>query len=189
MEIKPEFFFEEIFRIEAEGMLDDIMFSTAMVSFALDFDDKKRKAALDYISDVLRECYNDGHLKIALQHEGEKLLGFALLFVHPHHPATYLHKIFVHEPYRNNGIGTYILKNLTDSVNSVSLVCSSNKVDFYKKNGFRYVQPFETPENDNFRLSKNLYSGLSIMTSSDSTMEAPIFFLNDNDLKRIFALQ
>ncbi|WP_186171532.1 GNAT family N-acetyltransferase [Vibrio chagasii] len=189
MEIKPEFFLDEIFKIEAEGMLSDIMLSTVMVSLAFDFDEQKQKVALEYISDVLRECYNAGHLKVAVQHEGETMFGFALLFIHPQHSATYLHKIFVHEPYRHNGLGTNILKNLTDSVSSVSLVCPDSKLAFYENNGFRHVQPFQMPENDQFQLSRGLYSGLSIMTSSEDTMEAPIFFLNDNDLRTIAGLE
>jgi GNAT superfamily N-acetyltransferase len=162
---------------------------TYAAHYGEDFDAQKQKVALGYITDVLRECYNGGHLKVAVQHEGETLYGFALLFIHPQHPATYLHKIFVHEPYRNNGLGTNILKNLTNSVSSVNLVCPDSKVDFYEKNGFRYVQPFQMPENDQFQLSKGLYSGLSVMTSSEDTMEAPIFFLNDNDLRTIAGLR
>ncbi|HDI3296916.1 TPA: GNAT family N-acetyltransferase [Vibrio cholerae] len=185
MEVKPEFFLDEIFKIEAEGMLSDIMLSTFMISFAFDFDSQKKKVALDYISDVLWECYNAGHLKVAVHHEGENLHGFALLFIHPQHSAAYLHKIFVHQPYRNNGLGTNILKSLIDSVTSINLLCSDSKVDFYEKNGFRYVQPFQMPENDHFQLSKGLYSGLSVMTSSEKAMEAPIFFLNDKDLRTI----
>lgn len=185
MDVKPEFFLDEIFKIEAEGMLGDIMTATVMVSFLLDFDEKKQAFALNYIIDVLKECYEAGHLKVAIQHEDEKLYGFALLFVHPQHSATYLHKIFVHEEYRNNGLGTDILNNLTNSINCINLLCPDSKFDFYKRNGFRYVQPFEMPENDSFKLSKGLYAGLSVMTSSTDALEAPIFFLNDNDLKSI----
>lgn len=189
MEIKPKFFLDEIFKIEAEGMLSDIMLSTTMVSFTFDFDAEKRKVALEYISDLLREYYTAGYLKVAVQHESKTLYGFALLFVHPQHPATYLHKIFVHEPYRNNGLGTNILKNLMDSWSSINLVCPNCKISFYEKNGFRYVQSFKMPENDIFHLSKSLYSGLSVMTSSKEIMEAPIFFLNDNDLRAIVGLK
>jgi hypothetical protein len=185
MDVKPEFFLDEIFNIEAEGMLSDILTSTAMISFLIDFDEEKQKEAIKYIIDVFKECYKAGHLKVAIQHEHENLYGFALLFVHPQHSATYLHKIFVYDQYRQNGLGTNILRNLTDSWSSVNLICTENKFNFYKQNGFHYVQPFEVPENDNFKLSKGLYSGLSVMTSSKSALEAPIFFLNDNDLKII----
>jgi len=185
MDIKPEFFLDEIFKIEAEGMLSDIMTSTVMISFLMDFDEEKKNSAINYIIDVLKECYKAGHLKVAIQHEDETLYGFALLFVHPNHSATYLHKIFVYEQYRKNGLGTNILKSLTDSGSSVNLICSESKFDFYKQNGFHYVQPFIIPENNDFKLSKGLYAGLSVMTSSTDALEAPIFFLNDNDIKII----
>lgn len=43
MEVKPEFFLDEIFKIEAEGMLSDIMLSTFMISFAFDLTHKRKK--------------------------------------------------------------------------------------------------------------------------------------------------
>lgn len=189
MDVKPDFFLDEIFKIEAEGMLSDIIFSTFMASFLLDFNEDMHRKAIKYISDVLDECYKEGHLKVAIQHEGETLCGFALLFVHPNHSATYLHKIFVREEYRNNGLGTNILKNLIGTGSSVNLLCSDDKFNFYEKNGFNYVSPFKVPESENFKLSKGLYSGLAIMSSSKDAIEAPIFFLNDNDLKIIAGLE
>ena len=189
MDVKPEFFLDEIFEIEASGMLSDIMFSTFMMTFLTDFDDSKHKAATNYIIGVLKECYKAGHLKVAIQHEGETLYGFALLFIAPNHDATYLHKIFVYEQYRGNGLGTNILKSLVTPEKTVNLVCPGDKIDFYERNGFHFVQPFEIPENENFKLSKNLYIGLSVMTSSAEALEAPIFFLNDNDLKIIAGIK
>lgn len=185
MNVKPDFFLDEIFKKEAEGMLSDIMFSTFMASFLLDFNEDMHKKAIKYISDVLDECYKKGHLKVAIQHEGETLYGFALLFVHPNHSTTYLHKIFVREEYRNNGLGTNILKNLIGTGNSVNLLCSDDKFNFYEKNGFNYVSPFKVPESENFKLSQGLYSGLALMSSSKEAIGVPIFFLNDNDLKII----
>jgi GNAT superfamily N-acetyltransferase len=185
MEIRPEFFFDEIFKMEAKGMLDDVMLSTVMVSLLFNFDENKQKSAIDYISNVLTEYYRAGYLKVVTHHEGDTLYGYALLFVQPSLEAAYLHKIFVNEPYRNSGLGSNILKHLTDSVSSVSLLCPDSKIDFYERNGFHYVQPFKTPESGQFQLSKGLYSGLSVMTSSEAIMKAPIFFLNDNDLRII----
>jgi GNAT superfamily N-acetyltransferase len=185
MDVKPEFFLDEIFEIEAEGMLSDILHSTFLISLLMDFDAEKKTTATNYIISVLKEYHTAGFLNVAIQHEGETLYGFALLFSHPQHSAKYLHKIFVYEQYRNSGLGTNLLKSLTESGDCINLICSDDKLKFYKRNGFRYVQPFEIPDNDNFRLSKGLYAGLSIMTSSADALEAPIFFLNDNDLKVI----
>lgn len=185
MDIKPEFFLDEIFKIEAEAILSDIMLSTVMISLLMDFDEEKQTKAINYIIDVFKECYKAGHLKVSIQHEGETLYGFAMLFVHPNHSATYLHKIFVYEQYRKNRLGTDILKSFTDLESSVNLLCADDKFNFYEQNGFHYVQPFQIPENESFKLSKGLYAGLSVMTSSPDAFEAPIFFLNDNDLKII----
>tara|TARA_R110001583_G_scaffold43548_7_gene138561 strand:+ start:1546 stop:2115 length:570 start_codon:yes stop_codon:yes gene_type:complete len=189
MDVKPEIFLDEIFEIEASGMLSDIMFSTFMMTLLMDFDESKHKAATNYIIGILKECYKAGHLNVSIQHEGETLYGFALFFIAPNHDATYLHKIFVYEQYRGHGIGTSILKSIITPENTVNLVCSGDKIDFYKRNGFHFVQPFEIPENENFKLSKNLYTGLSVMTSSTDALEAPIFFLNDNDLKIIAGIK
>lgn len=185
MDIKPEFFLNEIFEIEAQSMLSEIMTSTVMISLLIDFDEKRHAEAIDYIINVLKECYKAGHLQVAIQHEGETLYGFAMLFIHPHHKAAYLHKIFVYEHFRGNGLGTSILNSLTASGNTINLICPDSKIGFYENNGFNYVQSFEMPDSDNFKLSKGLYAGLSVMTNSTDSLEAPIFFLNDDDLRII----
>jgi len=189
MEIKPEYFLDEIFELEAHGMLDDIKFSPFMMPFLMDFDEAMYKKAIQYIISVLKECYSLGHLKVAISHEDKNMYGYALWFISPIHDATYLHKIFVHEKYRNHGIGTGLLKSMCDLSNNINLLCPDDKVDFYKRNGFRFIQPFETPDNENFKLSKGLYTGLSVMTSSENAMEAPIFFLNDKDIRIIVGLK
>ena len=78
MEITPELFLDDIFEIEADGMLSDIMLSTFMMPFLLDFDECKHKAAKSYIISVLHEFYNTGHLKVALQYEDETLFDLFL---------------------------------------------------------------------------------------------------------------
>lgn len=185
METKSEYFLDEIFELEAYGMFDDIKLSSFMIPFLMDFDEIRHKKAIDYITNVLKDYYSAGYLKVYISHEATTMLGYALWFINPAHEATYLHKIFVHEKYRNHGIGTGIMKSMCEISDNINLLCPSDKVEFYQRNGFRYIAPFEIPDNESFKLSKYLYSGLSVMTNSETAMEAPIFFLNDNDLKAI----
>ncbi|WP_219622355.1 hypothetical protein, partial [Vibrio parahaemolyticus] len=51
--------------------------------------------------------------------------------------------------------------------------------------GFRFMSKANTPLGDNFKMSKYLYHSLSIMTDSESSTQAPIFYLNDSDLRII----
>ena len=74
MEIKPEYFLDEIFELEAHGMLDDIKFSPFMIPFLMDFDEIMYKKSIQYIISVLKECYSLGHLKVAISHEEKKCM-------------------------------------------------------------------------------------------------------------------
>lgn len=186
MKYEPDYFIEEIYELESSGMLADLALNISLFTHFIDFDDSDRERGISYIKSVLEECYKAGHLRVAISHENKTLYGYAMMFVHPDPTIPkYLHKIYVKEPYRGHGIGAQILTSLSENESLISLICPSDKIEFYEKYGFQYIQNFEVPENDNFLLSKGMYSGLSIMNNHSEPIGAPIFFLNDKDIKAI----
>ena len=188
MSISADLFLDEIMDIEAKGLFKDLTNNINLFANFLDFEKSDYERSIGYIKKVLLECYSSGNLRLgAYQSEGQ-LFGYALLFVNPQSKSnTYLHKIFVYEKYRNNGIGTQLLKGITQSGEKVSLLCPKNKISFYEENGFNYLKPFVVSDNDNFKLSKGFYADLHLMSTEKNLSSAPIFLLNDQDLNYITA--
>lgn len=189
MEYTADYFINEIYDLESSGMLSDLALSPSLFTHFIAFDENDRKKAISYIISVLDECYKAGHLRIAISHNDQELYGYAILFVHPDTKfPKYLHKIYVKEDFRGHGIGEQILTSLAENEPKICLLCPSDKVAFYEKYGFHFTQPFEVPEEENFILSKGLYSGLCVMNNHNETLGAPIFFLNDRDIKNIVGI-
>ncbi len=186
MNIDSNCFMDEIFDIESRGMFSDISMSSELLFDFMGFNETQINHALSYIKSVLKECYDGGHLRVAISHNEHELHGYAMMFVHPDKSyANYLHKIYVHDKYRGNKVGDGILKSLLESSPNTTLLCSPDKIKFYEKYGFSLIQKFSMPESDEFILSKELYSDLYLMSNNEETLEAPIFFLNDIDLKNM----
>lgn len=186
MKYTADYFLNEIFDLESSGMLSDLALSPSLFTYFIAFDEDNRKNALSYIIQALDECYKAGHLRIAISHNDQELYGYAMLFVHPDPKfPKYLHKIYLNEDFRGHGIGAKILTSIAENEPKICLLCPSNKVAFYEKYGFHFTQPFEVPEDENFLLSKGLYSELCVMNNHNEKLGAPIFFLNDRDIKNI----
>jgi GNAT superfamily N-acetyltransferase len=189
MEYTADYFLNEIYDLEASGMLSDLALSPSLFTFFIAFEEKDREKATAYIISVLDECYRAGHLRIAISHNDKELYGYAMLFVHPDPKfSKYLHKIYVKEEFRGHGIGGQILMSLSKNEPKICLLCASEKVTFYEKHGFHYMQPFEVPKDENFHLSEKLYSGLCVMNNHSEMLDAPIFLLNDRDIKKIVGI-
>lgn len=188
MKYDPSCFIDEIYNLEAGGMLADLAVNPNLILHFMGFEESDRNNALAYIKSILAECYDCGHLKVAISHENEELYGYALMFVHPEEKyPKYLHKIFVKEQYRRSGIGTKILSSIIDG-SDVCLLCPAEKISFYEKFGFSFVQKLETQSGENFQLSKGLYADLCVMKTHEGTLGAPIFLLNDKDIESIIGL-
>ena len=188
MKLEPSYFIEEIYSLEAAGMLADLALTPSLFLDFMSFEETDRNNALAYIKSVLAECYTCGHLKVAISHHNEELYGYALMFVLPEEKyPKYLHKIFVKEKFRGNGIGAQILTSIVEN-SEVCLLCPPEKVSFYEKYGFSFVQPFTTPDGDNFKFSKGLYADLCVMKNHEGNLGAPIFLLNDTDVKKIIGV-
>lgn len=186
--MKPQDFIEQIFEFEAESMLRDLVLSPVLVGVMFEFDDEKRKMAVDFIISILQECYNAKHLNIAVSHSENELFGYAMLFIHPRESSRYLHKIYVHEQFRGQGLGKILLNSVIQSEYTTALLCSADIRGFYEKNCFEFIQKFEVPNTDEFKLSKNLYSGLDFMANGSGFMKCPVFMLNDNDIREIMSI-
>lgn len=132
MKYDPSCFIDEIYNLEAGGMLADLAVNPNLIFHFMGFEESDRNNALAYIKSILAECYDCGHLKVAISHENEELYGYALMFVHPEEKyPKYLHKIFVKEQYRRSGIGTKILSSIIDG-SDICLLCPAEKYRFMK---------------------------------------------------------
>lgn len=192
MEYSTDYFLNEIYALESEGMLSDLVVSPSLITHFTFFGEGYRENALAYIVSVLDECYKAGHLRIAISHNDQELCGYAMLFVLPDSKSPkYLHKIYVKEEFRGHGIGGEMVTSLAENEPMICLLCPSDKVAFYEKYGFHFTHPFEVPEGDNFILSKGLYSELCVMKNYNEANEplgVPIFLLNDTDIKNIIGI-
>ncbi|WP_439503879.1 GNAT family N-acetyltransferase [Methylophaga sp.] len=189
MDYDSTYFIDEIFSLESAGMLSDLAISPGLLFHFMDFDEFHHAKALAYIKSVFVECYEHGHIKVAVSNSSEELHGYALLFVHPEPKyPNYLHKIYVKEQFRGNGLGSQILSLITKN-SEVCLLSPNRKISFYERFGYEFVQYFDVPESENFQLSKGLYTDLCVMKNYPGELGAPIFLLNDKDIGNIIGLK
>lgn len=188
MNSKPEDFINQILEFEAESMLFDLVHSPALIVAMFDFDEERKKKSVEFITSILRECFDAKHLHVAVSHGDKELYGYALVFVHPGESTRYLHKIFVFEQFRGQKVGSNLLESTTNGGHTTALLCSKEVETFYEQRGFRYVREFKIPDSDNFTLSTHLYAGLVFMANGEGFMRAPVFLLNDRDIRDIMAI-
>lgn len=106
---------------------------------------------MNYITSVLDECYKPGYLRIATFHNNQDLYGYAKLLVHPApNFPKYLHKIYIKEEYRRNGIGKQILTALLTDDSKISLLCTLENILFYEKYGFQVLSLSKFPKMKTF---------------------------------------
>lgn len=183
-------FLREIFTNEAQGILSDLAMQPAILSHAMFMEEKDRDHAIEYIRSIFYECIQENSLFVPTLHDDDgNLCGYALVFTHPDPDMPrYLHKIYVKEQYRGQGMGRKILECVQENASRISLICQSDKISFYEKYGFQYIGDYEVPDSPYFSFSKDLYKGLSMMKNYNETLPIPIFHLNDNDIKNILSI-
>lgn len=186
--MNPKDFVDQILEFEAESILMDLAFSPALVGVAFEFDESRKRRSLEFVVSILRDAYDHQHLQIAVSNHGSDLYGYAMLFAYAGQPVRYLHKVYVHEEFRGQGVGTGLLEAVTNGDHTTALTCSVDVEKFYSKKGFEYVRDFEVPDSSDFRLSKHLYSGLVLMTNGSGYQKAPVFMLNDDDIRKIMGI-
>ena len=185
MNIKQDDIVDEIFNIESKRILNDIKEYTSLKSVIEGFNEQQNVVALKYINNVFKECYSVGDLKIHIEMESSKLKAYAMFFIFPQCQAIFLHSLFVKSEFRGKGIGKSIIDKFINHELDTYLLCDFTKVGYYENRGFRFMSKVNPPQEDHFKMSKYLYHSLSIMTDSKYSSPAPIFYLNDNDLKAI----
>ena len=185
MDITEDCFIEDIFKSEANAILQDLMVSTKLMKYFVSFNQEKIDKSILYIKNIFEEFYNMGILKVLKYQANETLYGYALYFIYPQNNHMYLHKIFVFEKYRKQGMGTIMLNKLCENDFKITLVCPNNKINFYNNQGFNFIQPFSLPKTDEYKLSENLYQGLSLMSNSTQQDNGTIFLLDDIDINNI----
>lgn len=176
---------------EAKGILHDLLAQPALAMQFMGFSKEATNKAIKHVQGILEDCYRVGHLKVAVSHDGGRLYGYALLFEHPDAAVPrYCHKIFVYERFRGHGIGTQILQMLVGDSRDTYLLCRSELVPFYERAGLELKGSFTAPgAHDGFALTKDLYANLMVMGSPGGDGTAPVFMLNDEDVKQLLVLE
>lgn len=188
-------FLPDIFDIEAGALLKDAMGAPSLLPLFLmgqeneDIAHKAVERAKAYLVGVLQECYDLGHLKILAHSDGETAYGYALLFAHPGQPELplYMHKIYVHEQYRGQGMGSAMLTALEGHESGVTLLCHGNLTPFYEARGYEVKGIYgDQPTPDHMSDTAGIYSGLTLMTNGKAkTTASAIFMLNNDDTMNI----
>lgn len=183
-------FFPLIFETEARGLLQDLMVQPALMVHFLSITEVQAERCMDFIKGILVECYQQGHLKVALSHQDGVLHGFALVMVHPDSSySRYLHKIHVFKQFRGNGIGSKMLQMLLEGGQPVSLLCSADLVPFYERAGMHHMGGYPAPDaHRGFALTRGMYLDLELMGSDEEGGVAPVFMLNDNDVRQLLEI-
>ncbi len=182
---------QEIFEMEARGILSDLAVSPRLIGMFWFMDEEGQQKAIKHIVSILNECHHLGHLQtlILSDEERQSLCGYALLFSLPLPEAPkYLQKIYLKEEFRGGGLGSLLLNQLKEAEPNITLLSSSKNIKFYEKNGFQLLGDFTVPKNDNFSFSQGLYSDLYVMSTHSESQAAPIFLINDDDIKHILSL-
>lgn len=185
-----ELFLSRIILNESQGLLADLSLQpTLMVSF-MSISEQEYDQCLYYVSKILISCFQNGEIKVIMNSDGENLIGYALFFEHPDSSfARYCHKIYVYEEFRKKGIGTQLLTDLLDDSENITLLCSPELIPFYEKSGMKFGGYYEIPdESDEFKHTRNMYHGLAVMNGKAVSGPAPIFMLNNNDVKNLLSL-
>ncbi|MGF1903420.1 GNAT family N-acetyltransferase [Aliivibrio sifiae] len=185
MNIESENVLNKIFDIESKRILNDIKKYTSLKSVIEGFNEEQNTVALRYIIDVFKECYEVGDLKVHIEVENSTLKAYAMYFVFQSTQTIYLHFLFVNTEFRGRGVGKSILDKFINHELDTYLLCDFTKVGYYEHCGFRFMSKSSAPLGDNFKMSKYLYHSLSTMTDSEFSTQAPIFYLNDSDLRAI----
>ncbi|HGY3910937.1 TPA: GNAT family N-acetyltransferase [Pseudomonas aeruginosa] len=183
-------FLPAILENDAKGILQDLLVQPDLAMHFLGFSEEETWKAIKHVQGILEECYRAGHLKVVISHEDGRLYGYALLFVHPD-PAfpRYCHKIFVYEQYRGHGLGSQMLKRLLDDPRGTCLLCRDELVPFYERAGLELKGKYEAPgARHGFELTNCLYADLVLMGTTGGGGAAPVFMLNDQDIKQLLAL-
>jgi GNAT superfamily N-acetyltransferase len=175
---------------EANGLLLDLLAQPSLAMQLMGFSKETTLKAIKHLQNILEECYQAGHLKIATGHEDGCLYGYALLFIHPDpNVPRYCHKIFIYQEYRGLGIGSKMLQMLLNDSQDTYLLCRNELVPFYERAGMQRKGDFVPPSaHEGFALTNSLYAGLVVMGSPGGDGTAPVFMLNDEDVKQLLVM-
>lgn len=189
MPFQPSDFLDEIFSLEARGMFSDLTTIPKLFLKFTKLSKEQCKEGIDYIKNTLKHCHDVGGSQVLIYNNEDKLIGYLIVFIDPtNKESVYLHKVFVKEEYRRNGIGTEFLNSLRNSNFTITLLSPPDKIPFYKKNGFYELNQFNVPDKDNFQLLEGFYSDLVFMNNTGRYENSPIFLLNDQDLAKILKI-
>lgn len=175
---------------EAKGLISDIAAQPGLILQFMGISEEKYDLCIQHVAKIFYTYFETGQMKLIVNASEKNLNGYALFFDHPDpNYARYCHKIFVYQPARRKGIGTELTKGILDESESLTLLCSPDLVPFYESCGMLFGGYYELPEDsENFRFTRGMYHGLAVMNSAGISGPAPVFFLNDNDIKDLLKI-
>ncbi|GLQ76019.1 GNAT family N-acetyltransferase [Vibrio penaeicida] len=118
MKIEPENFLNKIFDVESKRILNDIKDYTPLKPVIEGFNEEQNVAALSYIVDVFKECFEVGDLKVHIEVESSKLKAYAMYFIFHQTKTIYLHFLWVNSEFRKKGLG----KSIVSKFKTMSLI-------------------------------------------------------------------
>jgi GNAT superfamily N-acetyltransferase len=175
----------QIIKIESEIMLQDALITPMIIGLSID-KNINYDNALNYISNIFKELFRVGNLKIiAYLYEGNPI-SYAMVI---HFPGDkfYLHRIYVEEKYRMEGIGSLVLSTVKERFSPICFISSIGKEHFFEKNGFNKVSILSSADAKKTQ-SLSIYKGLTIMSNKKKSKSCQFFFLDDDDFKEIRSL-
>lgn len=187
---RQEQFIAIILLNEARGIMSDLSVQPGVMFALIEITEEEYDHCLNYICRVLFSCYRNGELKFIINCTGQQLNGYALIFEHPDPSySRFCHKIYFFEEFRNQGIGKILIKGLLDESQNITLICNPSLISFYEKSGMKFAGTYKIPEDTvGFKFTKEMYNGLAIMNGTGVSGPAPIFMLNDNDVKKMLSI-
>lgn len=121
----------------------DMIWRTFLQYEGKEYPEESVQHFFDFITGYeLYEAFLQGEYQLMIALDGDKLIGAGTV-----RNGNHLSLLFVEDAYHHRGIGSSILKELCDYLKTeageryMSLEAASGAVNFYRKQGFRAVQP------------------------------------------------
>lgn len=142
-----------------------------------------------YIRRILSDAYRGGNMRVSVTAADGILYGYAIIFGSATTSPQFLHSLFVKPDYRENGLGRLLLKPILESGLGINLLSPIDRVGFFTRSGLKLLDPFSIPDHPAFSLLKGHFSpDVFLLGDKKYPGGAPVFLLNDTDLRTIFCL-
>ena len=182
-------FLPEIFELEAQEMFDFLSTAPSLKAATKNMHNHQVEQGVEYIKTVLFDVYRSGHFEIPVSVLDDELCGYAIIYKVNERAPLLLHRVFVKEKFRRNGLGRMLLETFLASNQGINLVSPLNQVGFFERTGLKLLGSYQVHDHPSFSLLTDHYQDTFLMGDKQYPGGAPVFLLNDEDLQKIFALR